>query len=130
MRYTAPDESVIPSSSGGYSILEVPRTTMVTITSQPIATPTTSAAGQTSDPKNRSQKTGTIVVGALVGLGALVGGLVFYFHRRRSKIDAERSSKSYLSLDEGHGPPKIGMLEASIARARYGGVGSPLGGQT
>ena len=136
MRFTVPGEGVTHSIMEANSILEVPRTTAtsaVTSASQPIAAPTTSKEEQTSSPNQSNKKAGVIVVGTLVGLAALFGGLSLYVRRRRSKIDAERSARSYHTLDGGEGPPRIAMFEASIARARYGDVEAPTlppGGQT
>ena len=99
--------------------------------SQPIATPTTSGAEQTSSPNKRNQVIAIMVVVALVGLGLLVGGLALFTHGRRLKIDAGRSSKPYATLDREEG--RIGMLEASIVRARYKPLEhsvSSSGGQT
>src|SRR5258706_4874132 len=87
-----------------------------TLDSQPIATPVTSSAEQTSSPNKRNQVIAIIVLMVLVGLGLLVGGLALFAHRRRSKIDAGRSSKPYNTLHGEEG--RIGMLEASIVRAR------------
>lgn len=104
-------------------------TSAVASTSQTIAAPTTSGAEQVPSQEKRDQNVVPIVVGVLVGLGVLVGGLVLFLLRRRLRTDGKRSSKPYLNLDGGD---RIGMLETSIARARYGGVEPsvlPLGGQ-
>ena len=132
------------SSTGGFSILDSPLTTATnaaTVTSRPIAAPTaaptTSTAKETSGPNDRNKNVGIIVGGILVGglgFGLLVGGLVLCVRRRRlKKIDAGRLSEPYLILDGGEKPPRIGMAEASILRARYGGVEPfvlPLASQT
>jgi len=107
--YTIPDWGSTQSPIGMHS-------TGATLDSQPIATPTTSRAEQTSSPNKRNQVIAIIVLMVLVGLALLVGGLVLFAHRRRWKVDAERSSKPYNTLDGEEG--RIGMLEASIVRAR------------
>jgi hypothetical protein len=129
MRYTVPDQGMIHPSIGANSVLE----DEPTLASQPIVTPTASGVELTSGPDRRSQLIIIIVVGSVVGLGVLVGGLVLFARRRRLKIDAERSSKPPLSLGRGEGLTRIGMLEASIVRARYRRLEPsvmPLGGQT
>jgi len=102
--------------------LDSQSTATPTLDSQPIATPTTSRAEQTSDPNKRNQVIAIMVIVGLVGLGVLVGGLVLLARRRRWKIDAERSSRPYNAINGEEGPPRFGMLETSIARARYGGL--------
>ena len=77
-------------------------------------------AEQTSGPNRRNQVIVIMVVAILIGLGLLVGGLALLARRRRLKIDAERPSKHYITLGGEEGCPRIGMLEASIVRARYG----------
>lgn len=127
MRYTIPDSGNTQSPIGVQSNLE----SEATLDSQPIATPTTSGAEQTPGPNRRNQVIAIVVVVASVGLGLLVGGLAWFVHRRRFKIDAKRMSKTYTTLDGEEG--RFGMLEASIVRARYTGPErsvSPPGGQT
>ena len=117
MRYTIPEWGSTQSPIGMHSISE----NGDTFDSQPIATPTTNRAEQTSGPNRRNQVIVIIVFVILIGLGLLIGGLVCLARRRRLKIDAEKSSKRYATLDGEDGPPRIGMLEASIVRARCRG---------
>jgi hypothetical protein len=136
-----PDERETPSSNGAFSILDDPPPTTsnkVTVASQLTAGTTTGTAEEQTSGLNRHGKhVGAIIGGVLVGglgFGVLVGGLVLYIRRRRlMKTDAERSPKPYVILDGGEEPPRVGMVEASFARARYGGVEPfvrPLRGQT
>ena len=127
MRYTIPEWGRTQSPIGIHSTLEGEATP----DSQAIATPTPSRAEQTSSPNKRNQVIAIMVVMALVALGLLVGGLALFAHGRRLKIDAGRSSKPYATLDGEEG--RIGMLEASIVRARYKRLEHPVsssGGQT
>jgi len=105
---------------------------MTTPDDQPMATPTTNGAERTFGPSKRNQVVVIIVIGVLVGLGVPVGGVVLIARQRRSRMDAERSLKLRLTPDGGKGLPRIGMLEASIVRARYRALEPsvlPLGSQ-
>jgi hypothetical protein len=95
--------------------------TGATLDSSPTEVPTANITEETSGPNRRTQVIVIIVVVTLMGLGLLIGGLTWLARRRRLKIDAARRSKRYITLNGEEGLPRIGMLEASIVRARYGG---------